>query len=282
MLALTKPKFFLPVHGEHRMLVKHSQTAQSMGIPAENMVIIDNGDTIELRENSISKGDKVASGIELMDTSRSGVVDDRVLKERQHLAGDGVVTVAATVGWDGKLMTRPEVHVRGVVTTMPVDSLQVKLQGGIENILRERWSEYARPIKDGGQVDVDWAGLQYQLEREVQRVLRREVQSSPLVVFLLQSPDTPGIVGGNAVQAAEEGVSSRPAVKSTPVKAVASNAVAATHGVAVNGTVGTGANGSNGANGANTQTNGNNAGGASPEPIVKRATRQRVTTRTRS
>ena len=49
MLALTRPKFFLPVHGEHRMLVKHSQTAQSMGVPAENMVIIDNGDIVELR-----------------------------------------------------------------------------------------------------------------------------------------------------------------------------------------------------------------------------------------
>ncbi len=269
MLALTKPKFFLPVHGEHRMLVKHSQTAQSMGIPAESMIIIDNGDTIELRENSITKGAKVPSGIELMDTSRSGVVDDRVLKERQHLAGDGVVTVAATVGWDGKLMTRPEVRIRGVVTTMSTESLQVKLQGGIEGILRDRWAEYARPIKDGGQADVDWAGLQYQIEREVQRVLRREVQSSPLVVFLLQSPDTPGIMGGNSVQAAASGISSAPVVKNAVVKsapvaavaAVAANTVEATNGAA---------------------TNGNNAGGASPEPIVKRATRQRVTTRTRS
>jgi ribonuclease J len=266
MLALTKPKFFLPVHGEHRMLVKHSQTAQSMGIPAESMIIIDNGDTIELRENSITKGAKVPSGIELMDTSRSGVVDDRVLKERQHLAGDGVVTVAATIGWDGKLMTRPEVHIRGVVTTLSTESLQVKLQGGIENILRDRWAEYARPVKDGGQTEVDWAGLQYQIEREVQRVLRREVQSSPLVVFLLQSPDTPGVMGGNSVQAAASGISSAPVVKnavvkSAPVTAVAANTVEATNGAA---------------------TNGNNAGGASPEPIVKRATRQRVTTRNRA
>lgn len=50
MIGLTRPKFFLPVHGEHRMLVKHSQTAQSMGIPAENMVIIDNGNVVELRD----------------------------------------------------------------------------------------------------------------------------------------------------------------------------------------------------------------------------------------
>ncbi len=87
MIGLTRPKFFLPVHGEHRMLVKHCQTAQSLGIPAQNMVVIDNGDVVELRENSIQIVGKVPSGIELVDTSRSGVVDDKVLKERQQLAG---------------------------------------------------------------------------------------------------------------------------------------------------------------------------------------------------
>jgi len=56
MLSLTRPKFFVPVHGEHRMLVKHAQMAQSMGIPAENMVIVKNGDTIELT------GDRIAIG----------------------------------------------------------------------------------------------------------------------------------------------------------------------------------------------------------------------------
>ncbi len=255
MIALCKPKFFVPVHGEHRMLIKHSQTAQSMGIPASNMVIIDNGDTIELRDDSITKGDKVASGIELMDTSRSGVVDDRVLKERQHLAGDGVVTVAATIGWDGKLMTRPEVHMRGVVTTLGLEALQGKIQGGIEQVLRDRWAEYARPIKDGVKLDVDWAGLQYQIERDVQRTLRREVQSSPLVVFLLQSPDKEGTVGAisgasaSATPAASTPVITRSSATPTPVAAAAdptpANAVAAT-------------------------------------PTVKRATRQRVSARTSS
>ncbi len=254
MLALCKPKFFVPVHGEHRMLIKHSQTAQSMGIPAANMVIIDNGDTIELRDDSITKGDKVQSGIELMDTSRSGVVDDRVLKERQHLAGDGVVTVAATIGWDGKLMTRPEVHMRGVVTTLGRDVLQTKIQGGIEQVLRDRWAEYARPIKDGVKLDVDWAGLQYQIERDVQRTLRREVQSSPLVVFLLQSPDKEGTVG--AISASAVTVASEITVEKTsapvPVAAVASESTP-TNSVAATST-----------------------------PTVKRATRQRVSARTSS
>ncbi len=284
MIALTKPKFFLPVHGEHRMLVKHSQTAQSMGIPAENMIIIDNGDTIELRENSISKGDKVPSGIELMDTSRSGIVDDRVLKERQHLAGDGVVTVAATVGWDGKLMTRPEVHIRGVVTTLPTEALQLKLQAGMEVLLRDRWSEFARPIKDGGQVDVDWAGLQYQIERDVQRVLRREVQSSPLVVFLLQSPATPGTMGGNSVKSASDGIQSTgviPKVRAAARVVPSAEAVSAVNSLNPVDTVnefdtGNAVNSGEAVNAVSSTV----AGGATT-PIVKRATRQRVTARAR-
>ena len=255
MLALTKPKFFVPVHGEHRMLIKHSQTAQSMGIPAENMVIIDNGDTIELRDDSITKGDKVASGIELMDTSRSGVVDDRVLKERQHLAGDGVVTVAATVGWDGKLMTSPEVYLRGVVTTLPRETLQIKIQGGIENVLRDRWAEYARPLRDGARIDVDWAGLQYQIERDVQRTLRREVQSSPLVMFLLQSPDKEGTVGEIAASAA------------TPVDALKVSAPVISKSVVKSSIA------------AQVDETPSNSVAAIATPVVQRATRQRVSSR---
>ena len=101
MIGLTRPKFFLPVHGEHRMLVKHAQTAQSMGIPAENMVIIDNGDIVELSEDAIRVHGKVPSGIQLVDNA--GVVHDNVMKDRQQLAEDGVVTIAAAVNWEGKL-----------------------------------------------------------------------------------------------------------------------------------------------------------------------------------
>ncbi|MFL0737247.1 MAG: ribonuclease J, partial [Prochlorococcus sp.] len=116
MLALTKPKFFVPVHGEHRMLVCHSKTAQSLGVSSENMLLLDNGDVIELTPDSISKGDAVKAGIELLDASRNGIVDARVLKERQQLAEDGVVTVLAAVSTDGVMVAPPRVNLRGVVT----------------------------------------------------------------------------------------------------------------------------------------------------------------------
>ncbi|MBW4576433.1 MAG: ribonuclease J [Aphanothece sp. CMT-3BRIN-NPC111] len=188
MIALTRPKFFLPVHGEHRMLIKHAQTAQSMGIPAENMVIINNGDIVELSEEQIRVSGKVPSGIQLVDNA--GVVHDNVMKERQQLAEDGAVTVAAAVNWEGKLMVKPEVHLRGVVTSVERSLLYALVQKTIEATLSDRWTEFAKSFEDS-QLDVDWAGLQVQIERDLQRLVRRELQSRPLVVFLLQTPNEP-------------------------------------------------------------------------------------------
>jgi ribonuclease J len=189
MLALTKPRFFLPVHGEHRMLIKHSQTAQSMGVPAENMVIIENGDIVELGDDSIKKNGKVPAGIELMDTSRSGVVTGKILEERQQIAGDGVVTIAATVTEDGKLYARPEVHLRGVVTTIDRGTLQNNVQEVIESVLTERWGEFARRLPGSEEIEMDWAGLQVQMDSSVMRLLKRELQSSPMLVFFMQNPE---------------------------------------------------------------------------------------------
>lgn len=191
MLALTRPKFFVPVHGEHRMLVKHAQTAQKMGVPAENMVIIQNGDVIELTENSIGVAGKVPSGIELVDTTSSGMVSAKVLQERQRMAEEGIVTIAAAIDWQGKLLAKPEIHLRGVVTSVERSLLQKWVQQRIEEILSVRWSEFATSV--GEQPDVDWGGLQATLERELQRSLRRELQCQPSVTLLMQIPDEPPV-----------------------------------------------------------------------------------------
>ncbi|HIK24763.1 MAG TPA: ribonuclease J [Thermosynechococcus sp. M46_R2017_013] len=178
MLALTKPKFFLPVHGEHRMLVKHAQTAQSMGIPPENMVIIDNGDVVELTRDSIRVIDKVPAGIELLD--RGGIVKAHVLQERQQLAEEGIITVAIAVGTDGTLKATPEVHLRGVVTAIEPQAWQAWVHATVETALSDRWSEYAR---NG---DIDWAGVKAHIERELVRLVRRELQGNASVLLLLQ------------------------------------------------------------------------------------------------
>jgi len=190
MIALTRPKFFLPVHGEHRMLVQHSKIAQSMGVPAENMVIINNGDVVGLTTDSLGIIDQVPSGIELVDASRSGVVKDEVLKERQQLAADGVVTIAAAIGWDGKLAADTATHLRGVVSSIEPNLLKKWIGQIIEGVLSDRWSEFSRTLEDGTP-EVDWMGLQNHIERDIQRMLRRELQSNPLLVFLMQNPQEP-------------------------------------------------------------------------------------------
>lgn len=186
MLALTRPKFFVPVHGEHRMLIKHSQTAQMMGVPAENMLIIDNGHIVELRPDSISLGGNVQAGIELVDSSHSGTVQDTVLKERQQLAEDGVVTTAVAVGWDGKLATQPEVHIRGVATGVDDQCLQEKISETLQTVLEDRWDHYNN--SDNGERSADWSGLKSRLERELRRTIRRELRCDPLLVFMFQPP----------------------------------------------------------------------------------------------
>lgn len=190
MLALTRPKFFIPFHGEHRMLVKHSQTAQGMGIPPENMVVIQNGDVVELTQDSIRVADRVSSGIELVDSSRSGIVEDNILKERQQLAEDGVVTVALAVNWDGKLIGKPQLHLRGVVSVVEESQLEQLVTKILEKDLSHNWSEYAKLNSNGDYTQINWSGLQNELECSIQRMLRREFQGQPLLVFLMQTPDT--------------------------------------------------------------------------------------------
>ena len=199
MLALTKPKFFVPVHGEHRMLVTHAQMAHSMGIPKENTVVIDNGDVIELTTDSIRIAGQVPSGIELVD--RAGIVHDHVMRERQQLAEDGVVTVAAAVDGSGKLVAQPAIHFRGVVTSVELSLLDRLIARTVEKILSDRWSEFSQNVDEevevGADADfsdrspVDLTGIRMEIESSLQRLIKRELQSSPLVVFLLQTSEQP-------------------------------------------------------------------------------------------
>lgn len=186
MLSLTRPKFFMPVHGEHRMLVQHCKTAQSLGISPSHMVVVENGDVVELTQESIRIADRVSSGIELVDSSRTGMVRDDILKERQQLAEDGVVTVAAAISWEGKLMARPEVQIRGVVTPVDRTQFQQRIVETIERTLNDRWREFTK-LYDG-KPEVDWTGLQTQIDVQIQRMLRRELQSNPMLMTILQPP----------------------------------------------------------------------------------------------
>ena len=185
MLNLTRPKFFVPVHGEHRMLIEHAGMAKAIGIPEENIVIMKNGHIIELTENSIGINGEVPAGIELVD--RAGIVQDDVMKERQQLAEDGVITVATAINYSGELIAPPALHLRGVATSVEQSLLQQLVVRTVERILSDRWSDFST-TKDG-ETEVNWSEVRLEIEGGLQRLMNRELRSRPLVVFLMQTPE---------------------------------------------------------------------------------------------
>lgn len=97
MHNLVRPKFFMPVHGEYRHLVKHAQLAQSLGMPRENIVIGENGAVIELTRNSIGISGRVPAGKILVDGLGVGDVGNIVLRDRRQLSQDGIMIVVVTI-----------------------------------------------------------------------------------------------------------------------------------------------------------------------------------------
>jgi ribonuclease J len=140
---------------------------------------------VELTPDSLRKGDPVKAGIELLDGSRTGIIDARVLKERQQLAEDGVITLLCTISSDGAMTAPPRVHLRGVVTTADARKLSIWSEREIGWVLENRWSQLAR--NTGGKApEIDWVGVQREVELGLQRRLRRELQVEPLVICLVQ------------------------------------------------------------------------------------------------
>ncbi|MEM6450475.1 MAG: ribonuclease J [Cyanobacteria bacterium P01_D01_bin.105] len=189
MLALTRPKFFIPVHGEHRMLVKHAEMAYQLGVEKGNAAIVNNGDVIKLTADSMNVDGQVTSGVELVDASRTGIVERTVLKERQQLAEDGIVTVSVTVSGQGQLLGDPSVNLRGVVTVKTREQWERGVIQTVKQSLRDRWKEV---IDDPSShtPTVKWDGLQSRLEEDIRKFVRRELPKQyPVAVLMLQHID---------------------------------------------------------------------------------------------
>ena len=185
MLALIKPKFFVPVHGEYRMQVLHGKTAVSMGVNPNNILVLDNGDTIELTPEKMIQGQPVKSGVEMLDNTRTGIVDARALKERQQLADDGIVTVLTPISTDGKMVAPPRVSLRGVVTSADPRKMSLWTEKEITWVLENRWKQLSRQTGPKN-FEVDWIGVQREIESGLNRRMRRELQIEPLILCLVQ------------------------------------------------------------------------------------------------
>jgi ribonuclease J len=117
MLNLTQPRYIIPIHGEFRMLVQHGRLAAEVGLDADNILILENGQPIEfLADGSARRGEKVEAGRVYVDGVSVGEVGDIVLRDRRALAKDGMFLVVVTVDkQNGSLVGAPEVVTRGFV-----------------------------------------------------------------------------------------------------------------------------------------------------------------------
>jgi len=163
----------------------HEKTAVSMGVSPNNILVLDNGDTIELRPNSMIQGQPVKSGIEMLDNTRTGIVDARALKERQQLADDGIVTILIPISTDGNMAAPPRVSLRGVVTSADPRKMSLWTEKEIVWVLENRWKQLSRQTGPK-KFEVDWIGVQREIESGLNRRMRRELQVEPLILCLVQ------------------------------------------------------------------------------------------------
>ncbi len=129
MLALVRPKYFIPVHGEYRMLVKHAELAKSMGVAPKNVLIAENGSVIELTKKGIKCEESVPAGAVMLDGSGVGEVGSVVMRDRHRLAEDGMVVVVLPYSsYDHKLLSEPEIVTRGFIYVKEAEELMDELK----------------------------------------------------------------------------------------------------------------------------------------------------------
>lgn len=136
MLGFTKPRYFIPIQGEYRHLVLHSELAQEMGIPTENIFVIESGQVVEFDDSGARLGQQVSGSYVFVDGLGIGDVGQIVLRDRQHLARDGFLIVVATVDHDtGDLLREPDVVSRGFVFMRDADALIESTKQRVVDIL---------------------------------------------------------------------------------------------------------------------------------------------------
>ena len=141
--ALTKPRFFVPLHGEQRMLQIHSQVAQQMGMDRNHIAIAENGSVIEITGKTMKLGGTVPAGEVYVDGSGVGDVGAVVMRDRKRLAEDGMVVVVMPISsHDGALLSQPEIITRGFIYVKESGDLMKELQNvamdAAEGVTRKR------------------------------------------------------------------------------------------------------------------------------------------------
>lgn len=176
MLSITKPKFFIPIHGEFRHLCQHAALAKETGIPADHIIIPDLGDVIEVSSNDIKKTGVVPTGSVLIDGLGIGDVGNVVLRDRKHLSQDGLIIIVMAIEREsGMLVSGPDVISRGFVYVREAEELIENTKDLIRGIL----SNYDR-IEQG-----DWTPIKNRVKDDVHNYLYEQLQRNPMVLPIL-------------------------------------------------------------------------------------------------
>ena len=129
VLALTKPKYFIPVHGEYRMLVKHAELGRLMGVKPQNIVIAENGKVIEISKKGIRCEETVQAGAVMLDGTGTSEVGSVVMRDRHRLAEDGMIVVVLPYSSDDrKLLSDPEIITRGFIYVKEAEAMMDELK----------------------------------------------------------------------------------------------------------------------------------------------------------
>ena len=172
LLNLVKPKFFMPIHGEYRHLSLHSKLAQSIGIPEENIFVLEDGDILELSPHSGKKTGKVTSGNVYVDGLSVGDIGSVVLRNRRMLSRDGIVVVIIAVNKQtGKLVGRPDIVSRGFVDTRESNDM-----------LEESRDLVAQTLAHSGKQPAEWSLVNDKIRDILNRFYYEQTKRRPMIL----------------------------------------------------------------------------------------------------
>ena len=173
---MVKPKFFMPVHGEYRMLKRHAELANELGMPEQNVFVMQTGQVLELDRNSARVTTTVPTGNVLVDGLGVGDVGNIVLRDRKHLSEDGLMIVVVTISKeDGKVLAGPDIISRGFVYVRESEDLM----DGAKNVIKDVLNECEeKNIKE-------WAYLKNNIKENLKEYLYTKTKRNPMILPII-------------------------------------------------------------------------------------------------
>jgi len=149
MLNLVRPKYFMPIHGELRQLKRHAWLAEQMGIPRENIIVVENGQVVELEDGKLSLGERIPGGYVVVEGGSIGDADPDVMREREQLARSGIVIVNLSIDkYSNRLLENPEIITRGFVSNEDAEDILPLVRKRVVEVIHNGGLDMQKDIVD--------------------------------------------------------------------------------------------------------------------------------------